>query len=256
MLVRTFRFLAGFGACFFAAVTVAEAVDCPRGGTLLAGASDYRPYQKVEGKDVSGMDVEVLEAVLGKLGCSLKIDALPWARHLKGIQDGSVDIASPVSKTEERESYAHFTSPYVNARQLLFVAPGNETASVDLTAFFAGGGKLGAIREYAYGGDYMTLKETHAGQVDETDSLESNLKKLAAGRVDATLGEEFVVGAEIKRLGLGDKVVASETVISSDPSYFMFSKASVPEEFVAAFSAELQKMKDNGEFDAIIAKYR
>ncbi|MCK7612697.1 substrate-binding periplasmic protein [Roseibium sediminicola] len=246
----------GVGLCLMAGGSFAQAAECPRGGTLIAGASDYRPYQKVEGKEVTGMDFEVLEAVLGKLGCSLEVQALPWARHLKGVQDGTVDIASPVSKNEEREAFATFSSPYVDAQEVLFVAQGKENGFDNLADFFENGGKLGTIREYAYGGDFASLKEQYGGQIEETDSLESNLKKLAAGRVDATLGEVFVVSEEIKRLGLSDKVVASQTVISSDPSYYMFSKASVPADFVAAFSTEMQNMKDSGEFDGITGKYR
>lgn len=256
MMIRTSHLAAGFGLVWLAAASAAQAADCPRGGTLIAGASDYRPYQKVEGKDVTGMDFEVLEAVLGKLGCSLETQALPWARHLKGVQDGTVDIASPVSKNAEREAFATFSSPYVDAQEVLFVAPGKEADYDSLAAFFESGGKLGTIREYAYGGDFASLQAQYGGQIEETDSLESNLKKLAAGRVDATLGEVFVVSEEIKRLGLTDKVVATQTVISSDPSYYMFSKASVPEDFVAAFSAEMEKMKESGEFDGITAKYR
>ncbi|MTI04310.1 amino acid ABC transporter substrate-binding protein [Roseibium denhamense] len=236
--------------------SAAYAVECPRGGTLIAGASDYRPYQKVEGDTITGMDFEVLGAVLGKMGCSLEVQSLPWARHLKGVEDGSVDIASPVSKTAEREAFATFSEPYVDAQEVLFVTPGSETSYPSLSAFFESGGKLGVIREYAYGGDFASLQENYPDQIDDTDSLESNLKKLAAGRIDATLGETYVVSEEIKRLGLSDKVVASETVISSDATYFMFSSTSVPEDFVAAFSAEMQAMKESGEFDSLTSKYR
>ncbi|WP_428523874.1 substrate-binding periplasmic protein [Roseibium sp.] len=252
----SWKSIVGAGVVVFGLGAHAVAVECPRGGTLIAGASDYRPYQKVEGNDVSGMDFEVIAVVLDKLGCALETQALPWARHLKGLEDGNVDIASPVSKTAEREAFAHFSSPYVDAQEVLFVPAGKEGEYSSLADFFEKGGKLGTIREYAYGGDFNDLKDKHAGQIDETDSQESNLKKLAAGRIDATLGEVFVVSEDIKRLGLGDKVAASNVVISSDASYIMFSKKSVSEDFVTAFSDQMQAMKDSGEFDMITAKYK
>jgi polar amino acid transport system substrate-binding protein len=133
---------------------------------------------------------------------------------------------------------------------------GKEGEYSSLADFFEKGGKLGTIREYAYGGDFNDLKDKYGSQIDDTDSQESNLKKLAAGRIDATLGEVFVVSEDIKRLGFGDKVVASNVIISSDASYIMFSKKSVPEEFVTAFSEQMQAIKDSGEFDTITAKYK
>ncbi|WP_420414251.1 substrate-binding periplasmic protein [Roseibium sp.] len=246
----------GAGAVALGMSTQAFAVECPRDGALIAGASDYRPYQKVDGKEISGMDFEVIGAVLEKLGCRLDAKALPWARHLKGIEDGDVDIASPVSKTAEREAFANFSSPYVDAQEVLFVRAGNEGTYSSLADFFEKGGKLGTIREYAYGGDFSALKDKYAGQIQETDSQESNLKKLAAGRIDATLGEVFVVSEDVKRLGFSDKVTKASFLISSDPSYIMFSKKSVPAEFVAAFSEQMQAMKASGEFEAITAKYK
>jgi len=116
--------------------------------------------------------------------------------------------------------------------------------------------KLGTIREYAYGGDFDSLKAKYGGQIEETDSQESNLKKLSAGRIDATLGELFVVSEDVKRLGLQEKVAAASFLISSNPSYIMFSKKSVSAEFVDAFSAQMQALKAAGEFDVITQKYK
>jgi polar amino acid transport system substrate-binding protein len=256
MKMINWKMVAGAGVAVCMLAGQAVAVECPRGGTLIAGASDYRPYQKVDDNEVSGMDFEVIAVVLDKLGCGLETQALPWARHLKGLEDGNVDIASPVSKTEEREAFAHFSSPYVDAQEVLFVPAGKEGEYSSLADFFEKGGKLGTIREYAYGGDFNDLKDKYGSQIDDTDSQESNLKKLAAGRIDATLGEVFVVSEDIKRLGFGDKVVASNVIISSDASYIMFSKKSVPEEFVTAFSEQMQAIKSSGEFDTITAKYK
>ncbi|MTI45733.1 polar amino acid transport system substrate-binding protein [Roseibium hamelinense] len=234
----------------------ATALDCPRGGTLIAGASDYRPYQIVEGNMTTGMDFEVAETVLSKMGCSLKVDVLPWARHLKGLEDGDVDIASPVSKTAEREAFATFSSPYLNSTEVLFVPAADKDAYADLKAFFASGKKLGVIREYAYGGDYAALSEEFPDQIEVTDSAESNFKKLASGRIGATLGDLYVMSAENKAAGTDDAVVASDVVVSEYPLYYMFSKKSVPAEFVDAFSAQLTEIQENGEFEAITAKYR
>jgi len=249
-----------FGACLsvllLGAGTAVQAAECPRDGTLIVGAGDYRPHHIVEGNTVTGMDFEVLEAVLGKLGCSLDVQVLPWARHLKGLEEGTVDVASPVTKTPEREEFAAFSSVYVHAVERLFVRPGQEDSFPDLKSFFENGEKLGVIREFAYGGGYDDLKTTHAAQIEEVGEMSSNIKKVAAGRLTATIGDEFVTASDIKAAGMTGQVVPASTAISSYQLYFMFSKKSVPAEFVTAFNAELEKMQGNGEFDAITAKYK
>jgi len=245
-----------FTLCLALMTLPARAADCPRDGTLIAGAGDYRPYNIVEGQKVSGMDFEVIEAILDKMGCGLTKVPLPWARHLNAMKNGLVDIATPVTKTPERESFARFTEPYIIANEVLFVTEDAVASYDSLGAFFEAGNRLGVIREYAYGGAYPALSETYAGQIETTDSLELNLKQLMLGRVDAILGETYVVAAEIAKLRLGDKVKATDVVVASEPNYIMFARKSVPEDFVSAFNAELQAMKDSGEFERITEKYR
>ena len=242
--------------CLVLASPGALAAECPRDGTLIAGAGDYRPYNIVEGDQVSGMDFEVIETILDKMGCGLKKVPLPWARHLNAMQNGTVDIATPVTKTPERETFARFTEAYILANEVLFVRHDTKAAYDSLAAFFEAGNRLGVIREYAYGGAYPALSETHADQIEMTDSLELNLKQLLIGRVDAILGETYVVSAEINKLRIGDKVRATDVVVASEPNYIMFARKSVPEAFVAAFDAELQALKDSGEFERITEKYK
>ncbi|WP_428647631.1 substrate-binding periplasmic protein [Roseibium sp.] len=242
--------------CLALLAAEARAMDCPRDGTLIAGAGDYRPYQIVEADNVSGMDFDVIEAILEKMGCSLKKVPLPWARHLKAMQNGQVDIASPVTMTPERAAFARFTKPYIVANEVLFVAADTDVTYDNLAAFFSKGYRLGVIREYAYGGDYPDLRDIYAGQIETTDSLELNLKQLLLGRVDAILGETYVVSAEIRKLRLAGKVKSTGVVVASEPNYIMFARKSVPAAFVAAFDAELQAMKANGAFDRITEKYK
>ncbi|MCK7615463.1 substrate-binding periplasmic protein [Roseibium sediminicola] len=251
---------AGFAALIVLCLAVlpvpAFAVDCPRDGSLIAGAGDYRPYNIVEGDSVSGMDFEVIEAILDKMGCGLTKVPLPWARHLNAMQNGLVDIASPVTITPERESFARFTDPYITANEILFVATDTDPAYDSLQSFFEAGNRLGVIREYAYGGTYPALSAAYAGQIETTDSLELNLKQLMLGRVDAILGETYVVTAEINKLRAGGKIKPTEVVVASEPNFIMFAKKSVPADFVAAFNTQLQAMKRTGEFDRITEKYR
>ncbi|MTI45732.1 ABC-type amino acid transport substrate-binding protein [Roseibium hamelinense] len=228
---------------------------CPDGGTLVAGTEDYRPYQIVEGTSVSGMDFEVLELILARMGCELEIRIMPWTRHLKGIEDGDVHAASPVAKSPEREEYAYFSIPYLKSREVLFVPPEHRADHTSLREFFEAGKILGAVRDYVYGGDFVALSKEFDTQITVQDTEEPMLKQVAIGRIDAVIGDAFVVTSVISQLGLREEVVRSTTVVSEDDVYFMFSKAAVSLKFIDRFNAELQQMQESGEFARITAKY-
>ncbi|XYK80287.1 MAG: substrate-binding periplasmic protein [Labrenzia sp.] len=234
----------------------AASQECPRGGTLIAGAGDYRPYNIVEGEEVRGMDFEVIETILGKLGCDLVKVPLPWTRHLNALRNGTVDIATPVTKTPEREAFAYFSAPYIQADEVLFVRAENVDTYESLGDFFQNDKRLGVVRDYAYGGSFPALSEAYPHLIEMTDSLELNLKQLELGRVDAILGETYVVTSEIQSLGLSKVIKPTNAIVASEPNYIMFSKRSVSQDFVAAFSKELQTMQENGEFDRITARYK
>lgn len=244
------------GICFGLLPERALSEECPRGGTLIAGAADYRPYNIVEGDKVRGMDFEVIETILGRLGCDLVKVPLPWTRHLNALRIGTVDIATPVTKTPGREEFAYFSAPYIQADEVLFVRVENVDTHGSLDDFFLNDKRLGVVRDYAYGGSFPALSEAYPHLIETTDSLELNIRQLELGRVDAILGETYVVASVIQSLGLSKVIKPTEVIVASEPNYIMFSKQSVSRDFVAAFSRELQILQQNGEFDRITARYK
>jgi len=222
----------------------------------VAGIEDYRPYHIVsDSGGLGGLDFDVLKVILGNLGCDLEIRPLPWTRHLFELETGDVDIASPVAKTVEREAYAYFSVPYLQAQELLFVQKNEERQYASLLDFFDKGRRLGAIRSYAYGGDYDELSAKYGHLISLQDDEGPLIRQLNIGRVDAVIGEYFATKYEISKLGLSDSVVPSQTLVSEDDLYFMFSKASVNTVFVEAFNRELSRLQQNGQIDEIFETY-
>jgi len=256
--MRTTTLAAAFG---LAAIAVslfalpASAMDCPKDGTVTAGATDYRPFQIIEDGKVRGADVDILNAIMADLGCTIEFQDLPWSRHLKGIEAGTVDIASSSAKAPEREAFAVWSDIYHDGRSTLFVGPENAGKHPTLRAFFEAGLTLGVIRDYAYGGEFAALQDEFKDQIEIANSLESNLQKVARGRIDGTIGEAYVVGDGINRLALKDSVIMTDTIVSTSPFYVMFSKKSVSPAFLEAFNASLAKLKANGEIDRILKSY-
>lgn len=66
---------------------------------------EYPPYITKEGKEVSGVAVELVERVFNKLGKPIKIDVLPWGRAIEYMRIGKADGIFTAFKTPERETF-------------------------------------------------------------------------------------------------------------------------------------------------------
>ena len=96
---------------------------CPK--TLKSGWETAKPFQFKVFIYLKGFDIDTLQLVLRSMGCSVNFEELPWERHLKEVENGTVDIASGASKTPERSRWGHFTKAYSGEAVLLFTLKEN-----------------------------------------------------------------------------------------------------------------------------------
>ena len=54
---------------------------------------DDPPYFMAQEDDVVGIDADLAREAMERLGCSLSLQKLPWARALVELRDGRVDAA-------------------------------------------------------------------------------------------------------------------------------------------------------------------
>jgi len=74
------------------------------------GFDAWEPYQyKVIGDQVSGLDIELVEAVVNEICCRLVFEQGTWVSLLAKLKAGDVDILLGASKTAAREEFALFS---------------------------------------------------------------------------------------------------------------------------------------------------
>lgn len=75
----------------------------------------------------NGQQTKLITAISEKLGCTLQIAPMPFARRLQKLKTGEIDIASGLLRKPEREEYIHFVSPpFGYAKTVFFVRKGDE----------------------------------------------------------------------------------------------------------------------------------
>jgi polar amino acid transport system substrate-binding protein len=132
---------------------------------LRSGWYQWDPYQyeivKNDLKHLTGLDVQLLRAVFGKMGVELQIDPVGWRQHQLDVKDGTRDIAGGAFRSKEREEYAYYSIPYRSEKDMLYVRKGEQkkfkfnTAEELVKILESGTYKLGVIDGYFYGSTLM-----------------------------------------------------------------------------------------------------
>jgi polar amino acid transport system substrate-binding protein len=204
-----------------------------------------------------GINVRILRRLAAMTGCSFEWKQYPWKRTLRLVRKGEVDVATTANKTPERRIYAHFSQAYLPYEAILFVKAGTSTSYENLRAFLERGKRLAVVQEYTYGDhtDALLASDPFRKQVYATYNVDENVRALAHGRVDGTIGNRYTLAYAAHQVGVRDDIRATGTVVQREPVHFMFSKKSVPKRLVRTFNAAIADLKADGRLTALARGY-
>ncbi|WP_108648978.1 substrate-binding periplasmic protein [Dongshaea marina] len=212
-------------------------------------ADEWPPFS---GKKLQNMGLanEIVVTALKKGGMESKVKILPWTRAMESVKQGKMDAISTVWYTDERAKTFIYSDPYLSNRVVFVKKAGNpfEYDGVDSLS----GKNVGIIRDYGYGDAFYAASNFKR---TPSNSLESNLKKVAAGRVDLTLDDEIVVKYTISTElpDLKSKLGFTKNSYSEQPLHIVVTKSNPNgQAIIDAFNKGLKMMKEDGSFDAIM----
>jgi polar amino acid transport system substrate-binding protein len=229
--------------------------------TLRVGWEPYAPFTFADEKgEATGADIDLIAAVADAIGCTIVPVELPWARILKEVEQGTLDVSTSTSRTPERDRWALFSRPYRETEIAIYVRRGETPrfALQDLADITEQQLMLGVIVDYYYG---EALAEAagdpdFAAWIDGAPDYQTNIRKLVSGRIDGFLVEDVeVIEAELARMGMSGRVERYPLRIPGQKLHFMFSRETVEPDLVAQVDATIAQMRADGRLDAITAKY-
>lgn len=113
-----------------------EPADIERiNGTLtVATNAEFPPYEYYEESKITGMDMDIMQAVCDKLGMELQIEDMAFDSIISAVSTGKVDIgAAGFTVTEERKKNVNFSDTYTTSKQVIIVV--DETAEIESAGF-------------------------------------------------------------------------------------------------------------------------
>jgi polar amino acid transport system substrate-binding protein len=176
-------------------VLVGTMLALPAGGVAAAecmlrvGWEPYAPYTYAdETGEVTGADIELIRTLADEVGCAAEFAELPWARILREVEHGTLDVSTSTSWTPERTEWAWFSEPYRETEMAIYVRRG-EVGRWDLQSLadiaeqeF----RLGVITDYYYGDEYqaLTADPRYDPWIDGATDYATNIRKLSSARID------------------------------------------------------------------------
>lgn len=220
--------------------TSQEAYPAPASSTLrVATDATFPPFEIVDEatKELTGFDVELMEAIAAKAGFTLEWSNLPFDSVLAGLSQCQFDLAiAAITITEDRKKEMLFSDPYINAGQIVVVRL--EDASIQSKDDLAGktvAAQLGTTGE-------IEARKIENVNYKPYDTYDLAFLDLANGQVDAVIADYPTalgfIGQNADKLKTVGEVFTEES--------YGIAVCKNREDLLAPLNTALQALKDEG----------
>ena len=241
LVLMTAMLLCAFAGCGAKGKTLAQVKEA--GKLTIATSPDFPPFESLEGNEVVGIEVDIMELVAKELGVELEIIQMDFDSVLLGVQSAKYDCGmSGITATPDRKENMLFTAPYYMAAQVIVVKEGSDIkGKADLE------GKKVSVQT----GTTADEGCTEAGYDVQAFAANADAKAaLTTGKVDAWVVDNLTA---LQMVEEGDGLVVLNENMTDEPYAFAFAFGS--EDLVEEIDKILQKLVDDGTVAAIFAEY-
>ena len=246
-----------FALCMMLVLAVTALAGCggdtakkEEGKKIVVGLDDNFPPMgfKDEKNEIVGFDIDLAKEAAKRLGREVEFKAIDWNSKEAELKSGRVDVLwNGLDITEQRKENMLFSEPYMDNRQIVFIAKDNKLAiatEADLAGKIVGTQSGGTTEEYF---TKNTALKDSMKEVKYYPDYITAFMDLENGRLDAVVGDEIIGRYYISKHP--DEIAAVEAVIGEISQFgFAFRKDD------QALRDEVQKVFDEMKADGTVAK--
>lgn len=191
---------------------------------LVFAVRPIPPYMEPSPDGYRGAHIDIMHALAKRLGVKLKLQECPTVRCLQMLEEGKVDVSMGFAREPSREAYLYFVQPpYASPTKTLFYLRKQETRTLSKLSEL-GEFKVGLVRGVFYTDALTAIPES---QKDYAPDMESNFRKLVAGRIDVVPAGINVGTRVIEKLSLeADVKPAQLSHVVNTERFISLSRAS------------------------------
>jgi len=211
---------------------------------------DFWPFSYTEKAQTKGLYFDIVTTVFKNMETEYKVETYPFKRALIMAMEGK-GVVVGVFKTDERSLKLEFSKPFYREESVLFVNKKNTfpfSVISDLK-----GKQVGVKLGWSYGEEFDRAKErklftTTVGSPKQIYNL------LDLGRLDAVVDNKLSGIGTINDLSLNQSIEALPQYLVLGGIYIAV-KRGTNTELIKKFNHHVSRIRDNGEYEKILAKY-
>jgi polar amino acid transport system substrate-binding protein len=202
----------------------------------------------------NGLTTALVKAAFRAGGHSSQVDFIPWARALKEVEDGKADVVMGAYYNEERAQKYYYSDRIYSLDLGLIARPGLDVLKYEslreLSAY-----KIGVSRGFANSEEFDAADYLNK---DVATFPNLNIRKLFRGRIDMAVMNFDLFRYEAKKEGFCiSDVTFMDPPLSTEGLYVMASRnIRDGEKIIEDFNRGLLAIRQNGEFDRIVNRFR
>jgi arginine/lysine/histidine transporter system substrate-binding protein len=218
---------------------------------IMGTSADYPPFEYVKtekSNNIIGFDVDLGNALAKKLGYKIQVKDIDFSGLIQSLKSGEVDLVlAGMTPTPERKKNVDFSDIYYTAKYEIISKKASGIHTLKDLKGKTVGVQLGSIQETKA----KEINKTTPIKIENRDRIPDIIQELKSGRFDAAIIENTVAkGFLTKEQDLTGFEISDKADIAG--SAIAFPKNS---DLTAKFNKELQKMKKDGELNALVVKW-
>lgn len=246
-----------FLACFLLSLAMALTTPAQAAPARLVMVTEAWPPFRIDApaspSGFSGIDIDLVAALEGRLGVAIEIQRRPWARALEMMKTGEADLITGIAFTAERAEYlAYVPTSYYSVTPVFYTQKGK--AGLLRSYADLAGRSIGYSLNSAYFEPFNSdTKLEKVGLATE----EQILKVLSLGRTELAIGTDPNMSYDVGRLGYRDLLEKTAWQPPQKTELFLaLSRRSAASSLVDALDKALRSMVAEGAIEKIMGRYR
>lgn len=204
---------------------------------------EWAPFNYQEDGNVTGISVEVLEAVFKNIGVNRSradVRIVPLAEGFQTAQNNTSTVLFSIVRTPERELLYKWAGPFTSASFVIY-APMSSNITIsspeDLNQY-----RIGVVQA-SIENDLLTSHGVNASQIVNGQKPEDLLRMLEEGQIDMWATGDLAGRHQMLQIAADPNAYETVYTLSENDFYYIFSK-DVPDTMVGAFQHALEAVRD------------
>ena len=203
----------------------------------------------------SGLCVELMRSIerQARIDFTHPAHFVPQKRIQADLAQGRIDVSCGLKKTAGRSTSLFFSEPLYTVAYMI-LGRRDEPLRFNSIADLAALDQEAPIRSVQGSGSTQELRPRLQSLDDSARDVETNLRKLLAGRGRVLVHYDLALRYEIAQSALSEQVMPVGQNIEPYAHHLVFARHVDPA-LIARIDAAIRTLKVNGEWQAILARY-